>query len=210
METKGIGAGSLADSATSVAERELIARSRAGDHSAFEALYDLHHLAVFRHAFRLLENADEADDIRQETFVRAYNAIGRYRAQAAFRTYLLAICGNLCRDRQRQRQRRPERSYGLEAPESPLRTAAAAAARESLDPLCRLERQSDAAVVWSALRKLTAAQREILVLRHVEGMELDTLAHVLGCSRMSVPVRLFRARSRFKDVYLSLLHEEGE
>ncbi len=189
-------------------ERELIARSRDGDRSAFGKLYVLYEAGIYRYAYRLLEDADEADDIRQETFVRAYQSLARFRGEAGFRTYLLTICANLCRDRMRQRHRRPVSSYGL-AP-SEFAVTGQSHAPEAADPSRLLEQADQAARVWRALRRLPAAPREILLLRHVEGLEMDEIAQILGCTKISVPVRLFRARRLFKDLFLALLLEEGE
>lgn len=197
-----------AENKTPFCERELVARSREGDRAAFGQLYALYEAGIYRYAYRLLEDADESDDIRQETFVRAYQSLGRFRGEAGFRTYLLTICANLCRDRMRQRQRRPVSSYGL-AP-SEFSNAGQSLASESADPLVLLEQADQAQRVWEALRALPAAPREILLLRHVEGLEMEEIARIVGCTKLSVPVRLFRARRQFKDLFLALLHEEGE
>ncbi len=203
--------GAVLPSEAEIDERTLVSCSRNGDVAAFGKLYALHEQAIYRYAYRLLEDADEADDIRQETFVRAFQSLSRFRGDAAFRTYLLSISGNLCRDRQRQRQRRPEQGYGLEAPESARANAGATMdAFAQKDPLLRLEQAARAETVWKAMRQLRSAEREILILRHVEGLDLDEVAQIVGCSRVSAPVRLFRARCRFKQLYLSLLQEEGE
>lgn len=190
-------------------EAEWVARTKSGDLDAFGLIYARYEVAVYRHAFRMLEDADEADDIRQETFVRACQSISRFRGDSRVRTYLFAICGNLCRDRLRQRVRRPEKGYGLQLPEDshPLTSASN---RGLQNPLEDLERAVDARRVREALRQMLPPDREILLLRHVEGMELEDIAVAVGCTRVSAPVRLFRARRRFKDIFMSLLKEEGE
>jgi RNA polymerase sigma factor, sigma-70 family len=187
-------------------DRELVARSRAGDLAAFEVLYRRHEGTVFRFALRQTDSADDADDVRQETFVRAYQSLARYRGDARFRTYLLTICANLCRDRLRGRLRRPERGYGLELPEG---VAFAAGDARVGCPVVGLERAADAALVRAALRQMPPAAREVLLLRHVEELDFDEIARVLGCTRLSVPVRLFRARNRFREVFASLTRDES-
>jgi RNA polymerase sigma-70 factor (ECF subfamily) len=188
-------------------ESDLVARSRAGNVAAFGQLYHRYENPVYRYAYHLLEDADDADDVRQETFVRAYQALARFRGEASFKTYLLTICSNLCRDRQRTRQRRPEREYGLTVPETSTHHAAFSG---SENPLLLLERAAAAETVRIALRRLPPASREILLLRHAEELSIEEIAIILGCSRVNAPVRLFRARRQFKEIFLSLTKEEGE
>jgi RNA polymerase sigma-70 factor (ECF subfamily) len=207
-DVSGVPPAAPADTAALLTERDLIARSREGDRAAFGQLYVLYETSIYRYAYRLLEDADEADDIRQETFVRAYQALPRFRGEAGFRTYLLTICANLCRDRMRRRHRRPVCSYGL-AP-SEFDESSQSRSQVSADPLCLLEQAEQARQVWRALRLLPAAPREILLLRHVEGLEIEEIAQIIGCTKISVPVRLFRARRQFKDLFLAILQEEGE
>jgi RNA polymerase sigma-70 factor (ECF subfamily) len=200
----------VATSDPEVSERDLVQRSRAGDVDAFGHLYLRYEGVVFRHAYRLLENADDADDVRQETFVRAYQSLAKFRGDATLKTYLLAICGNLCRDRHRQRVRRPEREYGLTVPETLASFSASLSCDGGENPLHRIERAAACERVQEALRRLPPAVREILLLRHVEDLSLDEIALILNCSRLSAPVRLFRARQQFKEIFLTLLREEGE
>ncbi|MES2464939.1 MAG: sigma-70 family RNA polymerase sigma factor [Armatimonadota bacterium] len=207
-DVSGVPLAAGAENGALLTERDLIARSCEGDRAAFEQLYVLYATGIYRCAYRLLEDADEADDIRQETFVRAYQSLARFRGEAGFRTYLLTICSNLCRDRMRQRQRRPVSSYGL-AP-SEFAVTSQTLARECTDPLSQLEQADQAERVWRALHRLPVAPREILLLRHVEGLEIEEIAQIVGCTKISVPVRLFRARRQFKDLFLALLREEGE
>lgn len=190
-------------------EEEWIARARAGDLDAFARIYERYENGVFRHAYRLLEDADEADDVRQETFVRAYQALGRFRGDSRLKTYLFAICGNVCRDRLRHQKRHPAKGYGLTIPEGAIHLSGGDSEMRH-DPLDCLQRATDAARVRTALSRLSPSDRELLLLYHVEGMELDDTATIIGCTRVSVPVRLFRARRRLKDAFLLLLKEEGE
>lgn len=201
--------GDLEEIARRAEEEDWVARSKAGDLDAFGLIYQRYETAVFRHAYRMLEDAEEADDIRQETFVRACQSLARFRGDSRIRTYLFSICGNLCRDRLRQQKRHPERGYGLETPEGATHLTHCHSP-EFDDPLLGLQRAADAARVQAALRRLSPDDREILLLRYVEGLEMDDIAAALGCTRMSAPVRAFRARQRFKNVFLSLLTEEGE
>src|SRR5437660_7998669 len=88
-------------------EDGLLARCRAGDLDAFGLIYDEHERHVFRFAYHVLGKHDDADDVKQETFLRAYRALGNFRADCSLRTWLLRICANLCRDRIKSRDRHP-------------------------------------------------------------------------------------------------------
>lgn len=190
-------------------EEEWIARSRMGDLEAFSRIYERYEAAVYRHAYRLLENPDLADDIRQETFIRAYQSISRFRGDARLKTYLFAICGNLCRDHLRHHQRHPASPYGLSIPEDAVQLTGAMGEAAG-NPAAGLERAADAARVQNALHRLTPPDREMLVLRYVEGLELHEIAEIIGCTPVSIPVRLFRARRRLKDIFLLLDKEGGD
>lgn len=185
-----------------LSERELITRSQNGDRDAYGQLYLLHQTGVFRYAYRLLEDSDEADDVRQETFIRAFQSLSRFRGDSGFRTYLLAICTNICRDRMRQRHRHNTSSYGLEPGWN--------AFTDQENPQQHLEDHALAELVSKALSRMSADARELLILRHLEGLEIEEIAMILNCKKINVPVRLFRARQQFKDIYLSILREDEE
>jgi RNA polymerase sigma-70 factor, ECF subfamily len=190
-------------------EAEWVARARRGDLDAFSLIYQRYEGSVYRHACRLLGDPDRADDIRQETFIRAYQSVAKFRGDSRLKTYLFAICGNLCRDALRHERRHPAAGYGLDIPETGIRLTGTGA-EEWGDPLAGLERAADAARVQTALARLAPADREMLLLRYVEGLELHDIAEVIGCTTVSIPVRLFRARKRLKDLFLASLKEGGE
>mgnify|MGYP003346964187 CR=1 FL=1 len=84
----------------------LVRRARDGDFDAFEQLFDRHRLLVYRFAYQMVGRRDDAEDIVQEAFVRAYQNLHRYRDEAKFTTWLLRIVTNLCTDQARMSQRR--------------------------------------------------------------------------------------------------------
>ena len=89
-------------------DAHLIAECRAGNLDAFGQIYVRHEQALFRHALYLLGHREDADDVKQETFLRAYRTLGTFRNDYNIRTWLFKICGNLCLDLLRRRQRRPQ------------------------------------------------------------------------------------------------------
>lgn len=180
-------------SAASIPDNHLVHLARNGDKEAMETLFQRHEISVFRLAHRILHSADDADDVRQETFVRVFGSLAKFREDAAFRTYALAICSNLCRDRLRSEKRRPESLYGLAPGES--------TGDLSSDPARCAERHADREQVRTVIASLLPIHRETLHLRYVEELSIEEIARIVGCSRIAVPVRLFRARKAFEKAY---------
>ena len=176
-----------------VPEDKLVARCRAGDLDAFGEVYALYERQVFRYAYHLLGHREDADDIKQETFVKAYQAIGRFRNDASLQTWLLKICGNLCRDRMKSWERRNVHyDAGLHAEEWHDESRRA-------DPHVQAERAQTTEIVLCALRGLPAPQREIIVLHDLEELSYQEISAILGCSAVSAKLRVFRARRMLKE-----------
>src|SRR5438874_2045889 len=89
-------------------DARLIAECRSGDVEAFGQIYLKHERAIFRHALYLLGQHEDADDVKQETFLRAYRTLATFRNDHNIRTWLYKICSNLCCDLLRRRLRRPQ------------------------------------------------------------------------------------------------------
>jgi len=181
-------------------EEGVLARCRAGDLDAFGLVYDEHERHVFRFAYHLLGKHEDADDVKQETFLRAYRAIGNFRGECSLRTWLLRICANLCRDRMKARDRHPEVLYDpLVAPDWFTDHSLV------VDPHAVAERSQALQIIRRALRGMPVDQREIIVLRDMEDMSYEEIAGILGCSRSSVKLKLFRARKRLRERVESLM-----
>ena len=186
-----------------VAEDQLVTRCRAGDQEAFALVYAQYERQVFRYAYHLLGHRDDADDIKQETFVKAYQAISSFRSESSLQTWLLKICGNLCRDRIKSWDRRKV-TY-----DSTLREDALGCTSIAEDPLSIVQRTQMTETIFKALRGLPPAQREIIVLHEIEDLSYEEIAGILGCSRTSVKLRLFRARRSLKERVASLMATRG-
>jgi RNA polymerase sigma-70 factor (ECF subfamily) len=184
-----------------IPEDQLVARCRGGDLEAFGQVYALYEKPVFRYAYHLLGSPEDADDVKQETFLKAYRAIASFKGDCRLLTWLLTICGNLCRDHVKRRNRRQEVLYDpREVPEN--------SRGPEHDPGSRIEHEERARVVMGALSGLPADQREVIVLREIEELDYAEIAKVLGCSLASVKLKLFRARRRFKERVQAMLQAE--
>ena len=181
-------------------EEELIARCREGDLEAFGQLYARYERPVYRFAYHILGDPDDADDVKQDVFLKVYRTIGGFRGECSLQTWLLKVTGNLCRDRIKTRLRRGETAM-LPEIEADLYDMS----ELGRDPAEVLERKDMQATMVRVLKGLPAPQREMIVLRDVEGLSYQEIAEVLECSVASVKLRLFRARRSFRDRMESLL-----
>jgi RNA polymerase sigma-70 factor (ECF subfamily) len=176
-------------------ERALIERCIAGDSAAFEPLVEKYRQRVWRLAYQVLHDREEAWDVAQEAFVRAFHSLPSFRGQSAFYTWLFRITVNVATDRHRQRgaqarafgpERVPEEEWERSTPDpggGPDQEAARAEQRER---------------IRGALDALPPKARTIIMLSDVEGLSYREIAEVLNCPIGTVMSRLHNARKRLK------------
>jgi RNA polymerase sigma-70 factor (ECF subfamily) len=169
----------------------LLARLRAGDGRAFEELVTAYQHRVFGVALRMLGNRAEAEEIAQETFLRAHRALGEFRGEARLGTWLYAIASRLCLNRLASGSRRHERSDDTALAQAP-------AAGADADAAGMLERGELQAALHEAVAALPEERRIVVVLRDLEGLAYEEIAEVLGVPLNTVRTRLHRARLDLK------------
>lgn len=176
---------SEADARADAGEAAALARARAGELAAFGALVRRHQARVFRFLLRMLDAREEAMELTQDVFVKAWQALPDWRPEAAFSTWLLQIARNAALDQLRRRRvvRFAPLEEGLEV------------ADDAPGPEARYASRQRQALLERALRQLAAEHREILLLREVEGLAYGELAGVLGIAEGTVKSRLARARA---------------
>jgi RNA polymerase sigma factor (sigma-70 family) len=165
---------------------ELVQQARAGRLEAFETLVRRHQGVAYRVARRLV-GPDEADDVTQDAFLRAFHRLGRYRGEGPFRAWLLQIVRNTALNAIEARRTEPREGIG-----ELVDTARSGAGRTPVDQLERRERRER---LEAKVRLLPAAQRAVLVLRDIEGLSYEEVATVTETPLGSVKGRLHRARS---------------
>jgi RNA polymerase sigma-70 factor (ECF subfamily) len=170
-------------------DTRLLARLRAGDDRAFEELVTSYQHRVFGVALRMLGNRAEAEEIAQETFLRAHRALAEFRGEARLGTWLYAIASRLCLNRLTAGPRRHERSD---------ETALAQAATDGVDAAGALEHEELAAALHEAVAGLPEDRRIVVVLRDLEGLAYEEIAEALGLPLNTVRSRLHRARLDLK------------
>jgi RNA polymerase sigma-70 factor (ECF subfamily) len=176
-------------------ERALIQRCIAGDAAAFEPLVEKYRQRVWRLAYQVLHDREEAWDVAQEAFVRAFHSLPSFRGQSAFYTWLFRITVNVATDRHRQRGAQA-RAFG------PERVTEEEWARSTPDPgggpdqaAARSEQRER---IRRALDALPPKARTIIMLSDVEGLSYREIAEVLNCPIGTVMSRLHNARKRLK------------
>ena len=181
------------------ADADEVARARAGDREAFETLVSRHEAAVFRICLRLLADREDALEASQETFLRAYRAVARFRGAATFRTWLIGIAVNACRNRLVSAEHRASRhTVGLEADTADGNAAALPLPDPAPSPEMRALGGELRQALCRALAAVSAEHREALVLREIEGLEYAEIAAVLGVAEGTVKSRLARARAALR------------
>lgn len=173
-------------------DNELVARVRAGDDEAFRLLVERHTRAIYRAAYRIVANAADADDVVQETFLRAYRAIDRYDARASFTTWIHRIAINCSLDLIDSRKRRDARHSGDDEDLSAIASTAASPDRV----VHSLEMQR---AVASAMERLSGNERTAFVLRHFEGMPLEEIGQILGTQINATKNTVFRAVKKLRE-----------
>ncbi|UCV07848.1 RNA polymerase sigma factor [Dechloromonas denitrificans] len=173
------------------AESGLIARAQAGDQRAFTALVRHYQDRLFRFILRLTGNRDEALDLTQESFLKAHQALARWRPEASFRSWLFRIAHNTTLDLLRRRGCIEFISFA----ECPGGEAEPAFPDAAPQPDQRLADRQSVELLGRTLQQLPVEQREILLLRELEEMSYSEIAATLGIAEGTVKSRLARARS---------------
>lgn len=173
-------------------ERQLVARARGGDVRAYEDLVRLHQQLAFRTACVLAGSPADAEEAVQDAFVSAWGALGRFRAGAPFRPWLLAIVANEARDRSRASRRRRGWTERAVSAERSLGATSASSAEVAL--LAHEQR----ATLLQALERLPTGDRAVIELRYLLDLSETEMAAVLRCRPGTVKSRLSRALERLR------------
>jgi len=182
----------------------IVGQVRAGEIDAFRVLVERHSRKVFNLAYRMTGNEHDAEDIVQETFMKAYRTLGRFESRSSFGTWIHRIAANCALDAIRSRKVRDEVSETADDDHEQLIESIPAA-----DPLPDMEafgsevRQK----VGLALGELTAAERAAFVLRHFEGMPIVEISKTMGLRDNATKNTIFRAVQKLRRILEPILNE---
>ncbi|HMJ62107.1 MAG TPA: sigma-70 family RNA polymerase sigma factor [Bryobacteraceae bacterium] len=170
--------------------------ARKGDQRAFGALVERHSRSVFRLAFRMTGNEQDAEDLVQETFLKAYKQLHRFDGRSAFGTWLYRIAANCSLDLIRARKNRAERQTSASSSEAIDLLDQVAAPGPSPERLARSGQV--ASLLKPALEQLTDLERTAFVLRHYEGCGIAEIAGMLGVETNAAKHSVFRAVQKLR------------
>jgi RNA polymerase sigma-70 factor (ECF subfamily) len=194
-----ISAGDVAKAGT---DDELLAAARNGDTAALEALLVRYQPHVYRFGFRMCGNAEDAGDVAQESLIAMARSLRDFRGDSSLSSWLYTIARRFCLKKRRRSKFAPPREESLDAGEN-------GTARDLPDPSPTPEQMTTNQELGSALARamdaLDPLQREVLVLRDVEGLSAREAARVLGISVDAVKSRLHRARVTVREMLVPLL-----
>jgi RNA polymerase sigma-70 factor, ECF subfamily len=169
-------------------DEELVARSRGGDVESFNQLILRWERPIYALAYRVIGREEDARDVCQEAFLRAFRALPGFKGEAKFSSWLYRITLNLCRDWIRRQRRAPVSQMPEDA--DPHELAAERGAVESIEDLAA--RRELTAVVEQAMASLPEEQRTAIILKEYHGMTFQEIAELQGCPLSTVKTRLYQ------------------
>jgi RNA polymerase sigma-70 factor (ECF subfamily) len=175
-------------------EAELIEQARKGDTQAFSTLVERYQRRVVGVAYAVVHNQEDALELAQETFVRAFQNLSRFESRSSFSTWLYRIAANLSIDFRRHEARHPV-LRGEDA-ENEMRRMPSA----SGDSFKAAARSELGGRIAEALNELTPEHRAVILLREVDGLSYDEISDVLQCPRGTVMSRLHYARNQLREI----------
>ncbi|HIE51100.1 MAG TPA: RNA polymerase sigma factor [Armatimonadetes bacterium] len=175
---------------------QLVQRAKEGDMEAFEQIFHRLHRYVYRLAYQMVGHEEDATDLTQEVFVRVYTGLPRLREVQTFLTWLRRMTLNLCRTHLKKKKR--WRVISLDEPAGEEEPLAEQIPDLSAEPGQQMEAAERQALLRQAIAALPLLQREVVVLHHLEGLEIAQIAQILRCPEGTVKSRLARAREALK------------
>jgi len=183
-------------------EKEILERIKKGETKYFEEIITKYKRVVFGHAFNFLRNKEEAEDASQEIFVNIFNNLGKFRGDSKLSTWIYRITINTCKNKLKQFHR-------LKANFSEEMYEEGAEEKESMVNMIKEkeEKEPDRAFISGEVRKivymrideLSTEQKQVILMRDVDGLSYDEIAEVLKLSVSAVKSKLFRARENLRE-----------
>ena len=178
-------------------EAAWIARAKAGDQAAFAAIFTRYERRIYSFIYRMMGDPDDAYDLTQDTFLKAYRALGKTDDELNVNAWLHRIASNACMDLLRRRQRVRWLPWETAKHDRP-------SARAEDDPERSLIGGETQTAVQRVLAAMSPRNRQAMILREYEGLSCEDIGEVMGVSRSAVKSMLFRGREEFRKLYTTI------
>lgn len=192
---------------SSADDKNLVKSAKGGDMAAYEELVARHRDKIFARAYSMTRNEEDAVDLSQEAWVKAWQRLKQFQGDSSFATWITRITINLCLDHLRKQKR--QRAESIEVLDEESGGVERRMPIVTVNPTERLERGELRVKIDAALSQLSESHRTVLVLHEFEEMEYKEIAKTMGCSIGTVMSRLFYARRKMA-VLLAGLKKEDE
>ncbi len=187
---------------------DLVLRCQQGDQQSFNQLITRYRNRAFSMVYNMVRNEQDAWDLTQDGFLKAWKSIDRFRGQSSFYTWLYRILMNVSIDWLRRKQIQGGGEFDDALGLKNIEPAAVTVPKGELVPLARINDKEIRARIDGAVSQLSVEHREVVVLREIDGLEYQEIADLIGCSIGTVMSRLFYARKKLqtllRDVYENL------
>jgi RNA polymerase sigma-70 factor (ECF subfamily) len=189
-----------------VPDEVLVRRAQDGDMVAFEELVARHRDKLFARAISMMRNEDDANDLSQEAWVKAWQRLKQFQGESSFATWMTRIVINLCLDQLRKNKR--QRAESIQQMEEDAGGVERQMPTVTFNPTDGLEKTELRARIDRALTQLSYEHRTVLILHEFEDLEYKEVAKRMQCSIGTVMSRLFYARRRMASLMASYKREE--
>jgi RNA polymerase sigma-70 factor (ECF subfamily) len=188
-------------------DTELIRAFQAGNKKAFDRLVMKHKDRVFNLCYRFLGDYEEANDSAQETFIKVYVSLNKFRMESKFVTWVYRIAVNTCKNKLKSLEyKKKKRTLHLDNPGvQEIQKSSIKFQEQSPSPLNGLERKERIALIQNAINRLPDEQKAVVVLRDVEGLSYEDISRITGINPGTVKSRIARARLELREQLRSIL-----
>jgi RNA polymerase sigma-70 factor, ECF subfamily len=177
----------------------MVTQVKKGDQEAFEGIVELFKDKIYRHCIRMVGNEYEAEDLAQETFLRAYRSIDKYNGEYKFSTWIYRIATNLCIDR--LRKKKPDYYLDAEVPGTEGATMYSHLPADQPLPEEMVTENEQWNELQAEIMKLPEKYRTAIVLKYVEDLSLEEISHIMEIPVPTVKTRIHRGREALKKVF---------
>lgn len=175
-------------------EQDWITRAREGDHTAFGYLVEEHQGKVYNLALRMVSNPDDAAELTQDAFLKAWRSMEQFHGDSSFGTWMYRLTHNVCIDFLRREQRRKQAGYSFSLDEEHEEGTKTELTDTHYEPQAQLEKKEIREQIAKGLETLSPEHKEVLLLRELNGLSYQEISGIVGVAEGTVKSRIARAR----------------